>query len=222
MADSLKEAVAKRVREARKNAKLTQQQIADKIGCTKQNVSHWETARWLPAHEDLVPLAKLLNTTTDYLLTGIMNLAPGSSVGNARIPIMVPYPDREQLLDIARGKLDPDKVQRRWPSGHADADGLIILDVPDRAMEPRIPHDARVTIKRSKMPEPGAIVLAALLASNELLLRRYRPGPSGRPGHLPFTLKPENPDFGDVRHIGKEDKPVIIGSVVSMSVAISR
>jgi transcriptional regulator with XRE-family HTH domain len=212
MSDSLKLAVAERIRQARKEAKLTQEQVASELGLTKQSVSHWETARWLPAQADLGPLARLLGKTTDYLLMGI----------GPRIPILVPYASMEQLLEIARGNLDPKEVEGRWPSSIQDSDALIAFSAIDRGMESRIPADSVLTMRYRKLPEPGEIALVALLAHNELLLRRYRPGPSGKPGELPFTLKPDNPDYGEARTIAKKDRPVTIGTLAAVCIQTSR
>src|SRR5262245_8745415 len=221
MTDSLKIAVAERIRKARKEARLTQEQVAKALGLTKQSVSHWETARWLPAQADLGPLARLLGKTTDYLLTGI-GPAPGSATQNVQIPILVPYASKGQLLEIARGHLDPKEVEGRWPSSIHDSDALIAFGAIDRGIESRIPADSVLTVRYRKLPEPGEIALVALLANNELLLRRYRPGSSGKPGEVPFTLKPDNPDYGEARTISKKDRPVTIGTLAAVCIQTSR
>ena len=222
MTNTWRAAVGKRIKEARKAAELTQQQIAERLGNSKQAVSHWELGSWLPEPHLLAPLAKLLGTSTDFLLTGIHNLAPDGSVAKARLPTMVPHPSGEELIEIARGKLVPNKVERRWPTGFDDTDGLLmVLDVADHSMQPLIPHGAKVTIQRGRTPEPGEVVLVALPVDGELLLRRYRPGPSGKPGDLPFTLKSDNPDYGE-RHITRKDRHVVLGTMVGISMTGSR
>lgn len=53
---------------ARIKAGYTQQGIADKLGVTKNTVSRWETGERALTVENLIKLAELYNTTTDFLL----------------------------------------------------------------------------------------------------------------------------------------------------------
>ena len=52
----------------RKTAGLSQEQLAEQLGVTRQAVSKWETGEGKPDIDNLLPLAKLLHTTVDYLL----------------------------------------------------------------------------------------------------------------------------------------------------------
>lgn len=58
----------KRLKELRKNAGLTQKQLADKIWVTKATISYYEQSERNPSPEILVKLAKVFHVTTDYLL----------------------------------------------------------------------------------------------------------------------------------------------------------
>lgn len=57
-----------RLKNLRKEAGLTQQQLADIVGTTQQNIGFWETGRQHPKNPSLVKLANYFNVTTDYLL----------------------------------------------------------------------------------------------------------------------------------------------------------
>ncbi|MDI6035570.1 helix-turn-helix domain-containing protein [Streptococcus equi] len=59
-----------RLKELRKKNKLTQQELADKVGTNRVNITKWETGRTSPNLNDLSTLAKVLSTTTDYLTSG--------------------------------------------------------------------------------------------------------------------------------------------------------
>lgn len=56
------------IREARLAAKLTQKQLADMLGITDATLSGYETGNHDPKSKMLVEIAKVCNTTTDYLL----------------------------------------------------------------------------------------------------------------------------------------------------------
>ena len=59
---------SERLKELRKRNNLTQQVLADKVGTNRVNVTKWETGRTEPTLENIVKLAKILDTTTDELL----------------------------------------------------------------------------------------------------------------------------------------------------------
>lgn len=57
-----------RLVQLRKKRGLTQQQIADEIGINRGSYSNWEKGKREPSFENLVKLASILGTSTDYLL----------------------------------------------------------------------------------------------------------------------------------------------------------
>lgn len=57
-----------RLKELRKNLKLTQNDIAKMLSTTTANVSGWETNKWQPDIESLIKLADIFNCSLDYLV----------------------------------------------------------------------------------------------------------------------------------------------------------
>lgn len=62
-----------RLKELRKDYSITQQELADKIGIVRTAIANYETGRTIPDSDTLTLLAKIFDTTTDYLL-GISNI----------------------------------------------------------------------------------------------------------------------------------------------------
>lgn len=60
--------LAEKLQNLRKAAGLSQEQLAERLNVTRQAVSKWETGEGKPDIDNLLPLAKLLGTTVDYLL----------------------------------------------------------------------------------------------------------------------------------------------------------
>lgn len=58
----------KRLREARMEAKLTQQRMADLLGISLNGYQKYEQGETQPPLDTLVSLSHILNVTTDYLL----------------------------------------------------------------------------------------------------------------------------------------------------------
>ena len=57
-----------KIKDLRKQAGMTQQQLADKLGITKSVVSYYELSERTPSPEVLKDLALIFRVSTDYLL----------------------------------------------------------------------------------------------------------------------------------------------------------
>lgn len=59
-----------KLKEIRKNEGLSQEQLADKIGVSRQAITKWETGKGLPDVENMVIIAEIFKMTLDELLRG--------------------------------------------------------------------------------------------------------------------------------------------------------
>ena len=64
------EKIGKFIAECRKNKKLTQLELADKLGVSDKSVSKWETGKCMPDLSLFKPLCEELNITINELLSG--------------------------------------------------------------------------------------------------------------------------------------------------------
>ena len=62
---------SERLQQLRKARGLSQEELADELGVSRQAVSKWESAQSLPDLEKAAALCRCLDTTADYLLRGI-------------------------------------------------------------------------------------------------------------------------------------------------------
>ena len=60
--------IGSKLAQARKTANLTQEQLAEQLGVTRQAVSRWESDAAYPETDNIVRTAQLLNVSCDYLL----------------------------------------------------------------------------------------------------------------------------------------------------------
>lgn len=60
--------LSNKIYEMRKAQGLSQEQLAEKLGVSRQSVSKWESGESMPELEHLVEISKLFNISTDYLL----------------------------------------------------------------------------------------------------------------------------------------------------------
>lgn len=62
---------ADRIQHLRKTKGVSQEELADKIGVSRQAVSKWENGQSVPDIEKIILLSDYFETTTDFLLKGI-------------------------------------------------------------------------------------------------------------------------------------------------------
>ena len=60
--------LGEKLKEARKQASLSQEQLAEKLGVSRSAVAKWETGNGIPDVGNLKVIAQLLNVSIDYLL----------------------------------------------------------------------------------------------------------------------------------------------------------
>lgn len=70
--------MADRIQTLRKNKGISQEELADKIGVSRQAVSKWESEQSSPDIEKIILLSDYFDVTTDYLLKGIEPIADDS------------------------------------------------------------------------------------------------------------------------------------------------
>lgn len=63
--------MADRIQYLRKTRGLSQEQLADKVGVSRQAVSKWESEQSAPDIEKIIMMSELFEVTTDYILKGI-------------------------------------------------------------------------------------------------------------------------------------------------------
>lgn len=67
--------IANRIQTLRKRRGISQEELADKIGVSRQAVSKWESGQSFPDIEKIILLSDYFKVTTDYLLKGIEPIA---------------------------------------------------------------------------------------------------------------------------------------------------
>ena len=60
-----------RIQELRKTKGMSQEELADRVGVSRQAVSKWESEQSTPELDKVVTLSEIFDVTTDYLLKGV-------------------------------------------------------------------------------------------------------------------------------------------------------
>ncbi|MBR3033576.1 MAG: helix-turn-helix transcriptional regulator [Clostridiales bacterium] len=63
--------IAERILTLRKSKGMSQEQLAEAVGVSRQAVSKWESEQASPDPEKIITLSEVFGVTTDYLLKGV-------------------------------------------------------------------------------------------------------------------------------------------------------
>lgn len=66
--------IAERLYKFRKDKGLSQEDLANELGVTRQTISKWETGESTPDFDKIIPLCNFYGITSDELLTGSKNI----------------------------------------------------------------------------------------------------------------------------------------------------
>ena len=72
--------IADRIQYLRKQRGLSQEELADKMGVSRQAVSKWESEQSTPDLDKIIIMSDLFEVTTDYILKGIEPVSPTSKL----------------------------------------------------------------------------------------------------------------------------------------------
>lgn len=112
---SLNEELGQRLQQLRKAKGLSQEELADRVGVSRQAVSKWESGQSAPDLDRLLALRTQLDTSADYLLTGqaaahsadaalFSVVATGSTVAGLLTAVMLWY-EKQTAIATAIGLL---------------------------------------------------------------------------------------------------------------------
>ena len=62
--------IGTKIKEARMEAQLTQEQVADELGISRQTMSNWENNKTYPDIVSVIKMSDLYKVSLDYLLKG--------------------------------------------------------------------------------------------------------------------------------------------------------
>lgn len=66
--------MSERIQNIRKSKGISQEELANKIGVSRQAVSKWESGQSIPDLDKIIIMSEYFNVTTDHILKGIENV----------------------------------------------------------------------------------------------------------------------------------------------------
>jgi len=89
------EKVGKFILECRKNKRMTQEELAQKLGVSRKAISRWENGKNMPDYSLLIPLCENLEITIDELING-----ETTKQSKDTIELIIEYLDRNRKANL--------------------------------------------------------------------------------------------------------------------------
>ena len=197
-----------RLRQARKEKKLTQKELADKINAKHNSISNWENNQNMPDPETIENLCWALDVQPNYFFSIATSVPAG----------IIPMPELRQIPligSIACGAptLAEEHIEEyiNIPK-HVTADFALTCK-GDSMINARIFDGDIVYIRQQSAVDNGEI--AAVLIDGEATLKRVQLFQD----HI--SLEPENPQYRPLVYWGEEMNTIrILGKAVAFTSAI--
>ena len=220
-----------RISELMKSKRMTQQEVADKIGVARQSISLWQKDQTVPSGKNLEKLAAALGTTSGYLLFGQTNSSI-KTFDNGDTPpddVVViheyrltfgaspsgvePVPEWELVDDgddywykrtfFQKRHLNPDRCKRARVSGDS--------------MEPTICDGDTFLFYEECDSRPGCVIIAdgqiyAISVEGQLKVKRLSKTKDG------IVVRSDNPDYQPEIYSGDDlSKLRIYGKIIEIN-----
>ena len=137
--------MSERIRRLRTLQKLTLQEVGDAFGINRASVSEWESGKSKPGVDKLPMLAKVLDTTVEYLVSGALSAADDAAGGGLTSDYIPVRRVRFQLsagvsgyaIEYDNDDAPPLFFRREWFEKRGfNPEKLVALKVSGSSMEP--------------------------------------------------------------------------------------
>ena len=197
--------IGPQIRLLRKEANMTQQELASKLYVSQQAVGKWERGEATPNPETIVAMSRIFGVSADTLLG---ESAPPLSTGGTWVPVLgdvaagIPIEAVENIVDYE--EIDTAMASNGKYYG---------LRIKGSSMEPRIREGDVVIVRQQEDADTGDTAVV-LVNGESATVKRIKKEPDGG-----LWLLPNNPAYDPQHYSPAEvaEKPVrIIGKVVEL------
>ncbi len=185
-----------KLKQLRKENKISQQRLAELLGVGQSTVAMWERGKNCPEHQSLLKLAEIFNTSIDFLTDR------SSHKQTFKIPVLgyvragLPSTALEEVLDYEFIALS------------SDAKDYFALKIKGDSMAPRILEGDVVIVKKEPTFSSGDICVA-LVGNSEATVKKIIKKDTGiilmplNPSYEPLFFTPEEVETTPVTIIGR-------------------
>ena len=197
--------IGDRIRDNRLILGLTQGELGKNLGVSDVTVSKWESGLNHPKGSHLLSLANVLNTTTEWLLTGkgtatqsagTTSNVQSAPLGSALVPVLsyVQAGAWHEPRAVRAQDGDIEYVSANF----TNTESLFALYIKGDSMEPEFKEGDLIIVDGDLSPCPGDYVVAKN-GGDESTFKKYRPRGHNNNGQEYFELQPLNSDYPAMR-----------------------
>lgn len=103
--------IADRIQYLRKSKGLSQEELADKVGVSRQAVSKWESEQSSPDIEKIIVMSEFFEVTTDYMLKGIepVNMSKRKTIYSLYLGLAIIFATIAGILSFTANRFRTDE-----------------------------------------------------------------------------------------------------------------
>lgn len=175
--------LGEKLKEARKQAGLSQEQLSEKLNISRSAVAKWETDKGIPDVDNLKALSQLLDVSIDYLLNDGADLDKAvikepidlSQYGKGNRKVKKDKIVREKYPDA---KINPLLAETKLTKGEKVVDNLLGFLTDAGFGIPRVLNDIKSVDQQYYLVEQGekqllVLVTDEFIVSRELVQKQY-------------------------------------------------
>lgn len=205
---------SERLKTLRTSNKLTLEQLAKRLGCSKSSINMYERGEREPSFEMLETIADFFNVDIDYLLgkSDVKNREPYTAIIDAmETPIRIPVLGSVRAgipLEAIEDIIDYEEI----PAEMARDGDYFGLRIRGTSMEPRIKEGDVVIVRKQEQIENGQIAVIMINGDDATVKKFFDTGAG-------ITLLGLNPAFEPLNYTPEQvaQLPVrVIGRVVEL------
>ncbi len=188
----------------RKQKKITQAELAQRLGITQQAVGRWETSASSPDPDTLVRIAEIFEVSVDSLLgreqTFARNVHPYIPAAECMVPVI-------GSVRAGYNALAFEEDYGSEPATVRDPENYFYLVVKGESMEPRISDGDLALVRRQQTLDNGDLGVVVYGEGDGTLKRFFRRGST-------IILQPFNPDYETLTITGEALEDLYIAGKV--------
>lgn len=219
---NLREKTGNRIQKARKEAGMTQHELAAACEFSRGRLSNWEGGTRMPSAQEVHKLATVLKVSPAWLFCLSDEVTEyETSQGRLSLIPIIPFKDLhdssklDAILHHDHSKLDllsKYDLLALSPTTHSHLSSKAFsVTMNDVSMSPEILEGDILIIDPALKPEPGKYVLATINAENKAIIRKYR-----QPNKDAFELVCFNEDWPHYQAKSNDPQIKIIGVVAEL------
>jgi repressor LexA len=198
--------LSKKLKQLRKENRLTQAELASRFGVTQQTIAKWEAGRAMPEPETIARIAGFFGVTTDHLLDLSDHLLDLTDMVSAAVSVA-----RVRIIGAVKAGYDAFALEEDLGSALAEVknpDEYRYLAVKGDSMAPFIREGDLALIRLQPSLQNGDLGVV-IYGDNEATLKKYTYSDGA------VTLVPFNDAYKAVTLRGRElERLIVVGKVV--------